>query len=276
MKTVEYSDIARATNNVQLRGNLTRDPEIVKMPKGGQLVKLGLAINEEYEDKVTHEKKTTTTFVDVDVWGQAAEGGDKLKKGSPVVVAGLLKEDTWEDKETKKKHSRLKVTATDLAEVQFKPDQALSGYKTVMSFEDIKEQKINSNRVTLKGNLTAEPEFRVTPKGTPVLSFRVGNNRTYKTADGVEKTETSFVNVDMMGKKAEDMRDLAKGDSVFIEGSLDYSAWEDKTTGEKRNALKIKAFDVAKIAASTKNGGEEAADLPSETSANKSSSKVPF
>ena len=40
------------------------------------------------------------------------------------------------------------------------------------------------NKVILMGNLTRDPELRVTPKGTSVCQIGLAVNRTYRDSDG--------------------------------------------------------------------------------------------
>ena len=49
----------------------------------------------------------------------------------------------------------------------------------------------NFNKVILGGRLTAEPELKQTPNGTPVVSFSVAVNR--RVAKGAEQ-KTDFIN----------------------------------------------------------------------------------
>ncbi|MBO7524341.1 MAG: single-stranded DNA-binding protein, partial [Verrucomicrobia bacterium] len=42
----------------------------------------------------------------------------------------------------------------------------------------------NFNKVLLMGNLTRDPELRYTPSGTPVATFGLAVNRTWKDANG--------------------------------------------------------------------------------------------
>lgn len=101
-------------NRVTLIGNLTRQPELRKTKNGATVTDLGLALNRIWngEDGQRHEE---TTFVDVTVWGRAAENAAKyLQKGRSVLVEGRLHMDSWQDKETGQDRSRLKVVADSL------------------------------------------------------------------------------------------------------------------------------------------------------------------
>ena len=98
-------------NKVLLIGNLTRDPELRYIPSGTAVAKFGLAVNREYTDKGSGEKKENTCFVDVTVWGRQAETCNQyLSKGRPVFLEGRLEFSSWETKEGDKR-SKLEVVA---------------------------------------------------------------------------------------------------------------------------------------------------------------------
>lgn len=98
-------------NKVILMGNLTRDPEVRYTPKGTPIAKLGLAANRQWKTD-NGETREEVTFVDVDVFGRAAENcGQYLAKGRSVLVEGRLSLETWEDKNSGAKRSKLKVVA---------------------------------------------------------------------------------------------------------------------------------------------------------------------
>jgi len=98
-------------NKVLLIGNLTRDPELRRLPSGTAVVELGLALNRSFTGK-DGERREEVVFVDVTVWDRQAETcAEYLRKGKPVHVEGYLKMDQWEDKATGEKRSKLKVQA---------------------------------------------------------------------------------------------------------------------------------------------------------------------
>lgn len=101
-------------NKVMLIGNLTRDPEMKYMPKGGAVVELGLAINRSYTlDQ--GERREETTFVDVVLYNRLAEiAGEYLKKGRSVFIEGRLKLETWDDKQTGQKRSKMRVVGESM------------------------------------------------------------------------------------------------------------------------------------------------------------------
>jgi single-strand DNA-binding protein len=103
-------------NNVVLGGHLTKDVVLKDTPAGRKVCSFAVAANNTYVS--SGEKRTETSFIDVDVWGVIAENCSRyLKKGSPVVVIGRLKQERWET-ENGDKRSRVKIVA---ANVQFLP-----------------------------------------------------------------------------------------------------------------------------------------------------------
>ena len=102
----------------------------------------------------------------------------------------------------------------------------------------------NLNKVFLIGNLTRDPELRYIPSGTAVANFGLATNRVYTTPSGEKKQETCFVRVVVWGRMAEVCGEyLSKGRPVFIEGRLQYRAW-DGPGGEKRSMLEVRAERV--------------------------------
>ena len=99
----------------------------------------------------------------------------------------------------------------------------------------------NVNKVILIGNLTRDPELRVTPKGTPVCQFGLAINRQFKDeATGQMREEVTFVDLEAWGRQAETIaKYCTKGRPLYVEGRLKYDQWDDKTSGQKRSKLKI-------------------------------------
>ena len=109
--------------------------------------------------------------------------------------------------------------------------------KPPASDERIIEMSIN--RVSITGNLTRDPELRVTAGGTQVLSFGVAvNDRRRNPQTGEWEDYPNFVDCTMFGTRAEAVsRFLAKGNKVAIEGKLRYSSWEKD--GQRRSKLEV-------------------------------------
>jgi single-strand DNA-binding protein len=117
------------------------------------------------------------------------------------------------------------------------------------------------NKVILMGNLTRDPELRVTPKGTAVCQIGIAVNQTYKDKDGNTKDETTFVDVDVFGRQAEVIaKYMTKGRPILIEGRLKLDSWESKE-GEKRSKLKVVLENFQFVG--SRGEGEGAASAPS-------------
>src|SRR5471032_2577504 len=96
------------------------------------------------------------------------------------------------------------------------------------------------NKVFLIGNLTRDPELRVTPKGTPICQFGIAVNRQFKDESGATRDETTFVDIEAWGKQGELVsKYLSKGIPAMVEGRLKLDQWEDKTSGQKRSKIKV-------------------------------------
>jgi single-strand DNA-binding protein len=96
------------------------------------------------------------------------------------------------------------------------------------------------NKVILIGNLTRDPELRVTPKGTAICQFGIAVNRTWKDESGQSREEVSFIDIEAWGKAGETItKFLLKGSSIMLDGRLKQDSWEDKQTGQKRSKLKV-------------------------------------
>jgi single-strand DNA-binding protein len=119
------------------------------------------------------------------------------------------------------------------------------------------------NKVFLIGNLTRDPELRVTPKGTAICQFGLAVNRQFKDESGQTRDETTFIDIEAWGKQGELVsKYLAKGSPCMVEGRLKLDQWEDKTSGQKRSKLKVVLDNVQFLssrggAGSPGGGGEE-------------------
>lgn len=98
----------------------------------------------------------------------------------------------------------------------------------------------NLNKVMLIGNLTRDPELRVTPKGTAICTFSIAVNRKFKDDSGGEREEVTYIDIEAWGRSGENIsKYCTKGRPLFVEGRLRLDQWEDKTTKEKRSRMKV-------------------------------------
>ena len=98
----------------------------------------------------------------------------------------------------------------------------------------------NLNKVMLIGNLTRDPELRVTPKGTAICQFSLAVNRKFRDDSGADREEVTYVDIEAWGKSGENIsKYCTKGRPLFVEGRLRLDQWEDKNTKEKRSRMKV-------------------------------------
>jgi len=104
------------------------------------------------------------------------------------------------------------------------------------------------NYVVLMGRTCADPDLKYTPKGTPVLNFRIAVDRRFKDpASGEWKNDPSFFTVTYFGQYAERAGEtLKKGSAVIVEGRLRSRSWESQG-GEKRSAVDVYAARVQNL-----------------------------
>jgi single-strand DNA-binding protein len=99
-------------------------------------------------------------------------------------------------------------------------------------------------RVTLVGNLTADPELRHTPSGLPVASLRLAVTPRIKDGDTWRDGETSFHTVNVWRDQAEHATDsLAKGARVLVVGRPKERSWTDPD-GTAHHVTEVDAEEV--------------------------------
>lgn len=116
------------------------------------------------------------------------------------------------------------------------------------------------NRVMLTGNLTRDPDLRVTQTGMPVLSFGIAvNDRRRNPQTGEWEEYTNFIDCTMFGRRAESVtKFLSKGIKVAIEGKLRWSQWEKDD--EKRSKIIVIAHDLELMSVNPKSRAVTEAD----------------
>lgn len=111
------------------------------------------------------------------------------------------------------------------------------------------------NKVQLIGNLTREPEMRYTTGGTPVVTFGLATNKSWKDQNGELKEIAEFHNIVAWNKMAEICQQLlAKGMKVYIEGSLSTRSWEAED-GSTRYKTEVRVDDMILLDSKGKQGG---------------------
>ena len=103
---------------------------------------------------------------------------------------------------------------------------------------------MNINHIIISGNLVANPTLRETNSGTPVAGATIANNEYFNDDRGDRQQVTTFVDVTVWGKSAENFASLAKrGQEILIEGQLRRNDWESED-GQKhfKHFLKVESW----------------------------------
>jgi single-strand DNA-binding protein len=103
-------------------------------------------------------------------------------------------------------------------------------------------------RVTLLGNLGADPEVRYTQKGTQLVSFNVAVNQVRFGRDGERQENTEWFRVKVTGRQTEFVQRFGKGSRVLVIGRLDITHFQSKD-GEPRTGFEVWADDVQSMSA---------------------------
>ena len=93
------------------------------------------------------------------------------------------------------------------------------------------------NRVTIVGNVTEEPKFKVVRNGGNMITFPVITKKTWVGHDEEKKSLSEYHDVVVFGSFAEVCeRSLKNGSHVYIEGEIETVNWEndDGTSGSKK------------------------------------------
>ena len=98
------------------------------------------------------------------------------------------------------------------------------------------------NKITLIGNLTADPELRSTQSGISVCSFNIAVNRRFANQDGDRQTD--FFRINTWRTLAENCaKFLAKGRKIAVVGELQARIYRSQD-GSARLSLDVAADEI--------------------------------
>src|SRR5215211_8987937 len=101
-----------------------------------------------------------------------------------------------------------------------------------------------TERVTLVGNLTADPELRFTPSGLPVANLRLAVPPRIREGDTWKDGETSFHTVTVWRDQAEHAAEtLGKGARVIVVGRPKQRSWTDQD-GTEHQVTEVDAEEL--------------------------------
>ena len=109
------------------------------------------------------------------------------------------------------------------------------------------------NRVTLLGNLGADPENKKTAGGQSITLFNLATSNSWTNREGQRQEHTEWHRIVVWGKLAETCAEyLAKGRKVYVEGRLQTRSWEDDKN-QKRYTTEVVAREVLFLNSKTEN-----------------------
>ena len=116
------------------------------------------------------------------------------------------------------------------------------------------------NKVTLIGNLGADPEVRSTPGGNRVATLSLATSRQWNSPSGEKQEKTEWHRCVVWNSKVSTLADIVeryvkKGDKVYVEGRIEYRQWQDKE-GQTRYSTEINVREL--IMLSSRTGGADA------------------
>lgn len=116
------------------------------------------------------------------------------------------------------------------------------------------------NKVTLIGNLGADPEVRSTPNGGRVATLSVATGRRWKNQAGEMQEKTEWHRVVLWNNKGSNLADVAeryckKGDKVYVEGAIEYRSWQDRE-GQTRYTTEISGREMIMLSGRGGSDGE--------------------
>lgn len=122
------------------------------------------------------------------------------------------------------------------------------------------------NKVTLIGNLGADPEVRSTSNGSRVATVSLATSRQWKGQSGDKQEKTEWHRVVAWNNKGSNLADLIekyckKGDKLYVEGSIEYRSWQDRE-GQTRYTTEINAREIILLSGRGDGGGSEAYSAP--------------
>ena len=119
---------------------------------------------------------------------------------------------------------------------------------------------ISLNRVIVVGNLTRDPELKVTASNRRFTIMTVAVNDFWKNQNGELVKKATYLSVIAWGSLAENcVKYLKKGRSVMVEGRIETDKYEDKN-GVKQNVTRINCSNILFLESSSRKANEEEED----------------
>lgn len=115
------------------------------------------------------------------------------------------------------------------------------------------------NKVTLIGNLGADPEVRTFGNGGKVCNLRIATSERWRdknTGENREKTEWHTVAIFSEGLVRVCEQYLRKGSSIYLEGKLQTRKWQDQSGNDRYSTeVVLQGFDSKLVMLDGRNSG---------------------
>ena len=102
------------------------------------------------------------------------------------------------------------------------------------------------NKVSLIGNLGADPEVKSFNNGGRIANLRIATSESWKdkqTGERKEETEWHSVSVQNDGLVGVVERFLRKGSKIYVEGKLQTRKWQDRDGNDRYSTEVVVGFD---------------------------------
>ena len=116
------------------------------------------------------------------------------------------------------------------------------------------------NKVTLIGNVGADPEVRSTSGGNRVATFSLATSRTWTGPSGDRQEKTEWHRCVVWNAKTSQLADIVeryvhKGDKLYVEGRVEYRQWQDKDN-QTRYSTEINVRELIMLGGPRAGSGE--------------------
>lgn len=119
------------------------------------------------------------------------------------------------------------------------------------------------NRVVLTGNLTKDPELKVTQSGLSVVQFVIGVQRQFARKDG--EREADFISCVAWRKTAENIaKYFRKGQLIGIDGRVQTRSYDDKN-GQRVYVTEVVVDNFAFLSSQKGQGNQNSSQRPNTT-----------
>jgi single-strand DNA-binding protein len=117
------------------------------------------------------------------------------------------------------------------------------------------------NKVTLIGNVGADPEVRSVTGGNRVATFSLATSRQWNDASGAKQEKTEWHRCVVWNSKGSQLADIVeryvkKGDKLFVEGRIEYRQWQDKE-GQTKYSTEINVRELIMLGSPRGGGGAD-------------------